>query len=146
MTVSRLGALAYGLAAVIIAVDQLTKWWILEVVRLPERLSIPVLPIFDLTMVWNRGVSFGLLRAEQDFQRWLLVAFSIGVAVALALWVRKADRPWFATAVGLVIGGAVGNVIDRIRFGAVADFLDFSALYFPYVFNVADAAISVVAG
>lgn len=143
MTFSRPGRLAYLLAAAVIVLDQLSKLWILEVVRLPERLSIPVLPVFNLTMVWNRGVSFGLFRADQDLGRWLLAAFSLTVAVALALWARRTDRRWTAVALGLVIGGAVGNLIDRVRFGAVVDFLDFSALWFPWVFNVADAAISV---
>jgi signal peptidase II len=94
-------------------------------------------------MVWNQGVSFGFLQARHDLVRWLLAAFSIGVAVTLGVWVRKAARPLFAMAVGLVMGGAVGNVIDRIRFGAVADFVDVSRLYFPWVFNLADSAISV---
>jgi signal peptidase II len=87
-------------------------------------------------------VSFGLLRADADLTRWALAAFSIIVAVVLAVWVRGATRRLAAVALGLVIGGAVGNVVDRIRFGAVADFLDFSRLWFPWIFNVADAAIS----
>lgn len=143
MKFTRLGVLAYALAALVIVLDQLSKFWILEIVRLPERLSIPVLPVFSLTMVWNRGVSFGLLRADEDVGRWLLAAFALAVALGLALWARKAERRWTAIALGLVIGGAVGNLIDRVRFGAVADFLDFSALYFPWVFNVADSAITV---
>jgi signal peptidase II len=96
-----------------------------------------------LTMVWNKGVSFGLLRAEQDVTRWALAAFSIIVAMFLAVWVRKSTRKLTAVALGLVMGGAIGNVIDRIRFGAVADFLDFSRLYFPWIFNIADAAITI---
>jgi signal peptidase II len=135
--------LAYGLAALVIVLDQLSKWWILELVRLPERLSVPVFPGFSLTMVWNRGVSFGLFRADEDFGRWLLAAFSLAAAVALALWARRAERPLLAVSLGLVIGGALGNLIDRVRFGAVVDFLDFSGLWFPWVFNVADSAITV---
>lgn len=142
MTFSPFGRLAFVLAAAVVVLDQLSKFWILEVVRLPERLSIPVLPVFSLTMVWNRGVSFGLLRADEDLGRWLLAAFSLTVAIALALWARRAERRWTAVALGLVIGGAVGNLIDRVRFSAVADFLDFSRLWFPWVFNVADAAIT----
>lgn len=140
---TRLAPLAYGLAAAVIVLDQLSKWWILEIVRLPERLQLPVLPVFSLTMVWNRGVSFGLFRADQDLGRWLLAGFSLAVAIALAVWARRVERRLTALALGLVIGGAIGNLIDRVRFGAVVDFLDFSGLYFPWVFNVADSAISV---
>lgn len=138
-----LAPLAYGLAALVIVLDQLSKWWILEVFRLPEKVSVAVGGPMALTMVWNKGVSFGLLKAEVDLVRWALVAFSVGVAVFLAVWARKIERRLLATAVGLIIGGAIGNAIDRARFGAVADFLDFKALYFPWVFNVADSAITV---
>jgi signal peptidase II len=94
-------------------------------------------------MVWNRGVSFGLFQAD-DAGRWILAAFSLAVAIALALWARKADRPVLAAALGLVIGGAIGNLIDRVRFGAVADFIDVSGLgFFPWVFNIADSTITV---
>jgi signal peptidase II len=140
---SRLPLLAYGVAAAVVVLDQLSKWWILEVARLPERGQIPVLPFFELTMVWNRGVSFGLLQAGEA-ARWLLVAFAFAVVIALLAWVRRVDRKLVAVGLGLIIGGAIGNnLIDRIRFGAVADFLDFSGLWFPWVFNVADSAITV---
>jgi signal peptidase II len=139
---TRLGLFAYLLALVVVALDQASKFWILHVFDLPSKISVPVAGPFHLTMVWNRGVSFGLLRADVDLTRWALAAFSIVVAVFLAGWVRDAKRRLMAVALGLVIGGAVGNVIDRIRVGAVADFLDFSRLYFPWIFNVADAAIT----
>ena len=135
--------LAYGLAVLTIVLDQLSKWWVLYVFDLPAKGSVQVGGPFSLTMVWNKGVSFGLLRAEQDLTRWALVVFSLVVAAFLAVWARKIEKPLLAIAVGLVMGGAVGNAIDRARFGAVADFLDFKALYFPWVFNVADSAITV---
>ncbi len=139
-----LGLFAYVLAAAVVVVDQLSKWWVLNGLHLEERGQIPVLPVFRLTMVWNRGVSFGLMRAESQAGRWLLVAAALAVVVALIAWARRADRPLFATALGLVIGGAMGNnLIDRARIGEVVDFLDFSGLMFPWVFNVADSAISV---
>ena len=141
--VTRLGRFAYALAALVIVVDQLSKYWVLEVFRLPERVSVEVLPLFRLSMVWNRGVSFGLLQAEVDLARWGLALFSTVVAVGLAFWVRRVQRPLLAVALGLIIGGAVGNLIDRVRFGAVADFLDFSQLWFPWVFNIADSGITV---
>ena len=141
--ITRLGLRAYLLALLVLVLDQLSKWWILDVFRLPERGSVELLPVLSLSMVWNRGVSFGLFQAE-DAGRWILAAFSLAVAIALAVWARKADRPVLATALGLVIGGAIGNLIDRVRFGAVADFIDVSGLgFFPWVFNVADSAITI---
>ena len=139
----RTSLIAYGLAILTIVHDQLSKYWVLNVFDLPAKASVHVGGPFSLTMVWNKGVSFGLLRAEQDFTRWALVVFSLVVAAFLAVWARKIEKPLLAIAVGLVMGGAVGNAIDRARFSAVADFLDFKALYFPWVFNVADSAITV---
>jgi signal peptidase II len=141
--VTKLGLFAYLLAAVVVALDQASKFWILHVFQLPLKVTTPVAGPFHLTMVWNRGVSFGLLRADVDMTRWALVAFSIIVSVFLAVWVRRTSRRLTAVALGLVMGGAVGNVVDRIRFGAVADFIDVSRLWFPWIFNVADAAITV---
>ena len=140
--VTRLGLMAYAIAAVVVVLDQLSKYWVLDVIHLRE--AIPVLPFFQLNMIWNQGVSFGLLRANSDEARWLLVGFALLVVIALALWSRRPARPLTAVALGLVMGGAIGNnLIDRVRFGAVADFLDFHALYFPWIFNLADSAISV---
>lgn len=142
--VSRWGLVAYGVAAVVILLDQLSKYWVLDIAHLPDRSPIRVLPFFQLTMVWNTGVSFGMLRADSAAGRWLLVAFALAIVTALVIWARRISRPLLALAVGLMLGGALGNnLIDRVRFGAVADFLDFHALYFPWVFNVADSAISV---
>lgn len=143
-TFTRLGLGAYGLAALVVILDQLSKLWVLNGLHLDERGQIPVAPIFRLTMVMNRGVSYGLLRAENNLQRYLLVGAAVAVVAVLAWWVRRADRPLFAAAIGLVIGGALGNnLIDRVRIGEVVDFLDFSGLGFPWVFNIADSAITV---
>ena len=137
----------FVLALVVLVADQITKHWILRIVDLDAGgpgSQIEVFdPWFNLTMVWNRGVSFGLFQADSLWQRGLLVVFSLAVAALLAVWLTRAHRFGQAVAYGLIIGGAIGNVIDRIAYGAVADFLDFSGLWFPYVFNVADAAISV---
>jgi signal peptidase II len=140
-----LGLMAFVIAGVVVILDQFSKFWILQIVRLsPGGPPIRVLPFFELTMVWNKGVSFGLLRADTMVGRWLLVLFAFGVVVALAAWARAVSRLLTSVALGLVIGGALGNnLIDRVRFGAVADFLDFRDLMFPWVFNVADSAISV---
>jgi signal peptidase II len=143
--VSALGLMAYAIAAVAVLADQLSKAWVLGPMHLDDVGSVPVIaPFFRLTLVENRGVSFGLLRADSPAGRWTLVALAAAVIAGLIWWVRKADRPLFAWAIGLVIGGALGNnLIDRARIGRVIDFLDFSGLYFPWVFNVADSAISV---
>ena len=139
-----LARLAYVLAALVIVLDQLSKWWITGPLDLPSHGRILVLPpFFNLSMVWNRGVSFGLLRADADVGRWGLALFSTAIALGFAVWARKLDRKLLALAVGLVMGGAVGNVIDRVRLGAVVDFLDFNGLYFPWVFNVADCGVTV---
>jgi signal peptidase II len=141
--ISKLGRLAFVLAALIVIADQAVKYWILRVLQLQEGQTIAILGPLHLTGVRNSGVSFGFLAAQHDLVRWVLVAFSIGVSIMLATWVRKTERPLFSIAVGLVMGGAIGNVIDRIRFGAVADFIDVSRIYFPWIFNVADSAITV---
>jgi signal peptidase II len=143
MTIPRIAWAAYAFAAAVIVLDQITKAWILYGLHLREVGQIRVLePIFNLTFVLNRGVSFGLLTGGET-GRWLLTVFSIVVAGLLAFWATRADRRLLITAIGLIMGGALGNVIDRIRFGGVVDFLDFSGLYFPWVFNVADSAISI---
>ena len=144
LQVSPAGSLAYLTALLVVFADQISKAEVLYQLDLPLRLQIPVAPpFFNLSMVWNRGVSFGLLRAGQDIGRWLLVAFAAAVVGFLIFFVRKAERRLLGLAIGLIMGGAIGNnLIDRIRFGAVADFLDFSGLYFPWVFNVADSAIT----
>jgi signal peptidase II len=142
--VSRLGVYAYILAAVVLVLDQISKVWVIDGLHLADKGQIAVLPFFRLTMVMNQGVSFGLMRAGGPVGRWLLVAAALAVAAGLVAWVRRADRALFATALGLIIGGALGNnLIDRARLGQVVDFLDFSALYFPWVFNIADSAITV---
>jgi signal peptidase II len=127
----------------ILALDQLSKYWIINVLRLPEIGKIEVSQPFDLTMVWNYGVSFGALKADSEWERWALVGLSGVIAMIFAVWLTRATRNATILALSLVIGGAIGNMIDRVRFGAVADFLDFSAMYFPWVFNVADSAITI---
>jgi signal peptidase II len=141
--VTRFGWTAYGLAAVVIALDQAVKAWILGLgLRLYE--SRPVAGILQFTLVPNTGVSFGFLRAEKDLARWALVGFSLIVAAMIVWWARRAHRPLQALGYGLICGGAVGNAIDRARFGWVVDFIDVQKIgFFPWIFNVADSAITV---
>jgi len=147
LKITRLGWIAYAIAAAAVALDQLSKYWILHGLDLPAKGSIPLLGPLHLTMVWNRGMSFGLLRDHAEWGRWLLTVFAFGVVIALGLWARRVTRPLAAAGLGLIIGGAIGNnLIDRVLYGAVADFIDVSRLYFPWVFNIADSAISIGVG
>jgi signal peptidase II len=127
----------------VVALDQLSKYWIINVLRLPEVGKIEISGIFDLTMVWNYGVSFGAFWAEATWERWALVGLSCIIATIFSVWMMRTTSRNSVLAIALVIGGALGNVIDRVRYGAVADFMDFSALHFPWVFNVADSAITL---
>jgi lipoprotein signal peptidase len=133
-------------ALVTLVADQASKWWILDGLRLPERVNVPLLGGetvgLDLTMVWNRGVTFGLLSGDGAWHHVLLAVMALAIAAFLLRWMAKAETKLVAIALGGVIGGAVGNVIDRVRFGAVVDFIDFHVGgWHWYVFNVADAAI-----
>lgn len=134
--------LGLWIALAILLADQASKWWILEVVRLPDLRQIVVTQNFNLTMVWNRGVTFGLLASDVAWQKALLGGVALTVCALLLVWLTRAESRLVAIGLGSVIGGAIGNVIDRARFGAVADFLDFHAFgWHWYAFNVADAAI-----
>jgi signal peptidase II len=151
MKIPRIAYAAYGFALLVIVFDQLTKAWVMGGLDLREMGQIQVWPpLFNLTWVENRGVSFGLFGDGSG--RWALSAFSVAVAGILGWWALKADRRLLITAIGLIMGGALGNVIDRIRFGFVVDFLDFSGPHFflgtmkvnfPWIFNVADSAICI---
>lgn len=135
--------LGLATAAVWMVLDQLTKWLILDLVMQPPRV-IEVTSFFNLVMAWNRGVSFSLFSHEAAVMPYLLSALALAIAGFLLAWLRRVDRPFPAVCLGLVIGGAIGNVIDRLRFGAVADFLDFHLWGYHYpAFNVADMGISV---
>jgi signal peptidase II len=127
----------------VLALDQLSKYWIVNILRLPEIGKIELSSIFDLTMVRNYGVSFGAFTADASWERWALVGLSVVIASIFSVWLTRAKRGLTILALALVVGGAIGNVIDRVRFGYVVDFLDFSGIGFIWVFNVADSAITV---
>jgi signal peptidase II len=127
-------------AAAVLVLDQGVKAWLLDLLLALGGHS-RITSYFNLVMVWNTGVSFGLLRAGEE-GRWLLIPLSLGIVAVLLVWLARAETRSLSLALGLVIGGALGNVIDRLRFGAVADFFDFHiAGYHWPAFNVADAAI-----
>jgi signal peptidase II len=143
--VSRPGAIAYGLAVLVVVLDQLVKAWILDGLKLQEGDTVSILGPLHFTRVANSGVSFGFLRANHDIARWGLVAFSLIVAGMIVWWARRTHRGLQALGYGLIAGGAIGNAIDRARLGSVVDFIDVQRLipFFPWVFNVADSAITI---
>ena len=136
---------AAGTALVILALDQLAKWIVVHALNLPEVQAIDVIdPWLNLRMAWNQGVNFGLLSSDVEVMRWVLIAVAVVICAWVAVWLFRARPGRLAqVAAGLLIGGAVGNVIDRMAYGAVADFLNMSLPGWrnPYSFNVADIAI-----
>lgn len=175
-------AMAFGLLPVVVILDQITKYIVLAEpqFRALECLDrtvrcgkIELSSIFDLTMVWNRGMSFGTLQSE-GIMRWVLVLVTVSIAIGFGVWLFRAARRLTITALTLIVAGAAGNVVDRVRFGGVVDFFDFSGPWFgleiplsgffeylehpfaapsvrdgmlgvgfPYVFNIADAGITI---
>lgn len=126
------------------ALDQLVKWWLLAVYGIVSRAPVEVTPFFNLVMTWNQGVSFGLLGDHGELARWLLAGFAVAVSIALTVWMLRAPNLLTSLALGFVIGGALGNALDRVIHGAVADFFDFHlAGWHFWAFNVADSAITV---
>jgi signal peptidase II len=133
-----------GLTVAVLAVlaDQASKLWLLFVYDVGAKGTVTVTPFFDLVLVWNRGISYGLLTQDSQLGRLGLIAFACAASLALIMWLARVTSGLTAAAIGLIIGGAVGNAIDRIAYGAVADFFAFHAFGFEwYVFNIADVAI-----
>ena len=128
-------------AAAVFAGDRFTKWLVLDVWGLGDR-SFEVTPFFNVVTVWNTGVSFGMLQSQSGMAPMLLSGLALAIVVALFVWLRRAENRVMAFALGLIIGGALGNTFDRLTFGAVFDFLDFHAAGYHWpAFNVADSAI-----
>ncbi|MCB1531815.1 MAG: signal peptidase II [Alphaproteobacteria bacterium] len=155
----------FGLSALILLLDQISKWAVTETMikpalaventygffewygqaqgQLPPA-AIDVLPFFNIVMVWNRGVSFGMLTQDTALGSWLLVGLSVVITVWFTGWLFFAKSRLQRLGIAMVIGGAIGNAIDRIRFNGVIDFLDFHAFGWHYpAFNVADSCIVV---
>jgi signal peptidase II len=151
MRVSSAGAhLPLGLwtALLVFALDQTHKWWMLLIYRIEEKARamggrIPVLPFLDLVFVINYGVSYGLFQQDGAIGQALLSGFAVAVSIALTVWLaRGVDSKIVAVSVGLIIGGALGNALDRMLIGGVADFFSLHAFgFYWYVFNIADVAI-----
>ena len=133
------------LAAFIFVSDQIVKYWVLTTLDLRNRGQVEVIGIFNFTYVENHGVSLGMLTADSAMERWLLVAMTGAISIGVLVWLWREKNRQDVLALGLILGGALGNIVDRARFGYVVDYAD---LHFgdirPFlVFNVADAAITI---
>ncbi|PVB63234.1 signal peptidase II [Labrenzia sp. 011] len=128
-----------------LVLDQATKLWLVHGFGLAENGPVQLLPAVDIVLVWNRGISYGLFQQHSDLGRWLLAGLTVVVTVGLWVWSSRCHSRLVALSLALVIGGALGNGIDRLAFGAVVDFVHFHLGSFSwYVFNLAD--VWIVAG
>jgi signal peptidase II len=137
---------ALAVALVAAAIDQAAKLWLLFVFDLGARGIVTLTPFLDLVLIWNTGISYGLLRQEGPLGQWVLLALKAAAVVLLWIWLARTSSRLTALSLGLIIGGAIGNAIDRLAYGAVADFVLFhvttaSFSFKWYVFNLADVAI-----
>lgn len=137
--------LAAKMAAAVLVLDQVSKYAVVHGLGLDRRLVVDVLPPWiNFRMAWNQGINFGLFSGESDLARWVLIGVALAVSAWIWIWVaRSPHRVIVQVSAGLLVGGAIGNVIDRLLYGAVADFLNMSTPWFdnPYSFNVADITI-----
>src|SRR4051812_13976846 len=145
LRLKRTRSVSLVIAFLVFTLDQAVKWVVAYPLQLEFRRSIEIVDFFNLTYVQNKGVSLGYLTADGDIGRWLLVAMTAAIAIFVALWLWREKRRDDSTALALVLGGALGNIVDRTRLGYVLDYAD---LHFgewkPFlVFNVGDAAITI---
>ncbi len=142
MSLSPYTKLGAALTALTFVIDQGHKWWMLGPFNIAERQPVRITPFFDLVLAWNRGVSYGWFATTSQSGRWILVAIMGAIVAVLAVWLVRATDRLSAVSLGFLIGGALGNILDRIIHGAVADFFFFHVGSFHwYVFNLADVAI-----
>ena len=138
----------FGLAIAVVgaALDQAAKLWLLFIFDLGARGIVTLTPFLDLVLTWNTGISYGLFRQEGPLGQWALLALKVIAVVLLWIWLARTSSRLTALSLGLIIGGAIGNAIDRLAYGAVADFVLFHVTtagfsFKWYVFNFADVAI-----
>jgi signal peptidase II len=138
----RLSALGLIFAVASFATDQAFKWWMLHVFDIEARQPIGLLPVFDIVLAWNRGISYGWLSEGSFAPQGLLIALAVIISIGLWIWLARTVRPMTAAAIGFILGGALANAFDRAAYGAVADFFSFHLGSFQwYIFNLADVAI-----
>ncbi|MBL4615270.1 MAG: signal peptidase II [Magnetovibrio sp.] len=139
--------LGWGLAFVVLVSDQITKWWILSLFQEAERPIFKITSFFNIVLAWNPGISFGMFGNAGAYSVEILIGLTLTISAVLAVWLMRAETRLTAWGLGLIVGGAIGNVIDRFRFGAVMDFLDVHVLGYHWpTFNIADSAIVIGAG
>ena len=141
----RARSFGFTIALIVFALDQLVKWVVSGPLHLEQVGQIYLLPIFNLTWTENNGISLGLFNATTQVGRWMLVAVTSAIAIAVAVWIGREKNRWDQAALGMILGGALGNILDRARHGYVVDFADLHfGTFRPFlVFNVGDAAISI---
>ena len=133
-----------ALASGVLAADQISKWLILGLFSDATQPYFEITPFFNIVLAWNRGISFGMFGDAGEHGDTVLIVMTLAIATGLAVWLMRAETRLSALALGAIIGGAIGNVIDRFRFGAVTDFLDLHVLGYHWpAFNVADSAIVI---
>ncbi len=132
------------IAGITFLIDQISKWYVVEYLDLKTKYAIDVLPPFlNFRMAWNEGINFGLFANGADTMRWVLIGLALAISIAVLCYARN-FKGWLAALfLGCIVGGALGNALDRFVYGAVADFLNMSCCGFnnPFSFNVADAII-----
>lgn len=129
-------------ASLTLIADQGNKLWMIYVYDIGTKQPVTLTPFFDLILVWNKGISYGMLQQDGLLGRLALVAFAVVVSLALIFWLARINTGLTAVSIGLIVGGAAGNAIDRAVYGAVADFFSLHAFGFQwYIFNIADVAI-----
>lgn len=133
------------LASLVFIADQMVKYAMIGPLALKSRMKIHIMPFFDLTWAENKGISMSFLVAETDFQRWLLVGLTAAIAVVVAVWMFREKLRGDVLALSLVLGGALGNIVDRVRYGYVVDYADlhFGSFRPFWIFNLADACITI---
>jgi signal peptidase II len=131
----------YLLGLVVLAADQITKYWVLNGLHLEDGHRLVLLPVVNFVLVWNHGITFGMFAG--DGAKVLLATVASAVIIALCIWLWRSKNWLTVLAVGAITGGAIGNVADRLRYGAVVDFIQahIAGIYFPWVFNIGDSAI-----
>ena len=141
----RARSFGFTIALIVFALDQLVKWVVSGPLHLEQVGQIYLLQIFNLTWTENNGISLGLFNATTEVGRWMLVAVTSAIAIAVAVWIGREKNRWDQAALGMILGGALGNILDRARHGYVVDFADLHfGTFRPFlVFNVGDAAISI---
>lgn len=133
------------IALLVIGLDQATKAWILYDIMNPPSV-LPLLPFLDIVLTWNKGVGFGFLQANSLWGMLGLIGLALGISTALGIWLWRTTDNFLLISLSMIIGGAIGNIIDRLRFGAVIDFIYVHLVIFGYhfpAFNIADSAITI---